>query len=300
MARDYAQVHHVIWQDADFTSLPAADQRLYFLLVSQSSINYAGKLDLTIARWSRYAPDTTPADVRASLDRLHARRYVLVDPDTEEALVRTFIRNDGLWSNVRMLRVAVRQAHQVQSPMLREALREELSKLPPVVIPTDPKKTTAIAEATAAQHELDEAIALLGGGDGGPGSGERQPLAQPLRQPLAQGGGDGAGAVAGDGDVAPRPPKPPKSEGGSHVSKGSAFAPPRFPDHCPDHAHVEVPPKCGGCQKQKQANKARAEALPDYRMRVIKPLCGECDERWVETASGLAKCPRCYPTEMSA
>jgi hypothetical protein len=50
----------------------------------------------------------------------------------------------------------------------------------------------------------------------------------------------------------------------------------------------------------RQANKARAEALPDYRLRVVPDLCGECDERWIETPTGLAKCPNCYPREMTA
>jgi hypothetical protein len=96
----------------------------------------------------------------------------------------------------------------------------------------------------------------------------------------------------------PVPTRPTTSDGGgSHVSRGSASAPPRFPDHCDEHADVAVPPKCGGCQKQKAANRADAERLPDYRLRVVPPLCGECDERWIETPDGLAKCPNCYPTE---
>ena len=267
MAREYGQVQHAIWQDADFISLEAADQRLYFLLTSQSSLNYAGVLDLTVARWARYAPDTKTSDVWASLDRLDARRYVLVDQETEEVLVRTFIRNDGLWSNVRMLRVAIRQAHQVQSQRLRGVLGEELAKLPPVAIPADEKKTQAIKEATECQQELDEAIAQLSGGDRGPGSGERQPLAQPLPQPLAQGVaqgavvGAGAGAVVGAGAVAPSAAKPANHfEGGSHVSNAHE-PPPRFADHCAAHADVAVPGKCGDCGDTRKANKARPRHL---------------------------------------
>ena len=88
--------------------------------------------------------------------------------------------------------------------------------------------------------------------------------------------------------------------GGSHVSSDSPTAPPLYANRCHQHGHVLEPGPCGACADVRKANKARAEALPDYRVRVIKPLCGECDERWVETPNGLAKCPRCYPTEMSA
>lgn len=89
-------------------------------------------------------------------------------------------------------------------------------------------------------------------------------------------------------------------EGGSHASSGPASAPPRFPDHCRKHADDPTPGNCGNCKDQREANKARAEALPDYRLRVVPPLCGECDERWIDTPTGLAKCPNCYPQERSA
>ena len=88
------------------------------------------------------------------------------------------------------------------------------------------------------------------------------------------------------------------SRGGSHVSSGPTDdAPPLYADRCKRHGNVAEPGNCGGCADARKARQAQAEKLPDYRMRVIKPLCGECDERWIETPSGLAKCPRCYPTE---
>lgn len=74
--------------------------------------------------------------------------------------------------------------------------------------------------------------------------------------------------------------------GGSHVSSGTASAPPRFPDHCPDHADVPVPPKCGGCQKQKAANAAQARplhAVPSPLRRCIvhdtsyERVCSGCE-----------------------
>jgi hypothetical protein len=88
--------------------------------------------------------------------------------------------------------------------------------------------------------------------------------------------------------------------GGSHVSRApDASAPPLFPDRCPRHGNVAEPGPCGECGDARKARRA-APVLPDYRMRVIKPLCGECDERWIETSDGLAKCPRCYPKEMAS
>lgn len=89
------------------------------------------------------------------------------------------------------------------------------------------------------------------------------------------------------------------SKGGSHVTSAAPSSPPLYPDHCDEH-QVPRPPDCGRCADARKANRAAAEQLPDYRLRVVPPLCGECDERWIETPDGLAKCPRCYPFERTA
>lgn len=94
--------------------------------------------------------------------------------------------------------------------------------------------------------------------------------------------------------------KRPSVQGGSLVSSDALSAPPLYPDHCRKHGFIATPGKCGDCADQRKANAVNGEPLPDYRLRVVPPLCGECDERWIETPSGLAKCPRCYPQERSA
>ncbi|MER5838121.1 hypothetical protein ABT116_47380, partial [Streptomyces sp. NPDC002130] len=78
--RKYAQLLKSIWNDTDWRALSRDAQWLYELLISQSSMNYAGVLDLTIRRWSNLACDTTPADVtrhprrRAELQEHRHRR----------------------------------------------------------------------------------------------------------------------------------------------------------------------------------------------------------------------------------
>jgi hypothetical protein len=208
MARDYGQVFSRIWRDPDFIALPGAEQRTYLMLLSQESMNYAGVLDLTVGRWARYAPDTTPADLRRSLATLAERRYVLTDEDTEEVLVRSFIRNDGLWRNVRMLRGAIRSALQVQSPALRLSLAEELRRLDPVVIPDEAKKALAAAEARAAQQELTEAVDILAA----------TPAPAPSAAPAAGGGPAPDAAPAAEVVAAPAAaPGPGGSPGGTRA-----------------------------------------------------------------------------------
>lgn len=108
MARTYAKLLSSIWQDTDFTLLPASAQRLYLLLVSQRTINLCGVIDLTPRRWASCAHDTTPDDVDEDLAALQQARFVVIDPDTDEVWVRSFIKHDvagsgnvvkGFWSD---------------------------------------------------------------------------------------------------------------------------------------------------------------------------------------------------------
>lgn len=85
-------------------------------------------------------------------------------------------------------------------------------------------------------------------------------------------------------------------EGGSHVSRDAASTPPLYPDHCPDHAHVAVPPRCGGCLKQKALNASKPRLSIVATVPAKVPHCGQCDEfRMVETPSGQKRCPTCNP-----
>lgn len=88
--------------------------------------------------------------------------------------------------------------------------------------------------------------------------------------PTSRGGGE-VSLEMSDGD-----------EGGA--SSGGKSAPPRFPDHCDEHADTAVPPKCGGCQKQKAANKARPlHMVPSLLRRCIvhdthyERVCNGCE-----------------------
>lgn len=128
--RQYAQILKSIWADTDWRSLTRDAQWLYQLLLSQSSMNYAGVLPITVRRWSNLAADATVSVVENALVELDAKRFLVVDWDTEEALIRTFIRNDGLWKQPNMLTTAIRHASDTASDRLRWALHDELLRIP--------------------------------------------------------------------------------------------------------------------------------------------------------------------------
>lgn len=109
MARTHGKILCSIWDDDDFTALPGDAQRLYMLLVSQPKLNLAGLLDYRPGRWAIRAADTTTEDIQAAVDTLEAARFITVDRDTDELLIRSFTKSDpiqfansklrkGLWS----------------------------------------------------------------------------------------------------------------------------------------------------------------------------------------------------------
>lgn len=158
MPRTHARILASIWDDPDFQVLSVAAQRLYLLLLSQDSLNNAGRILLTVRRWSHGCRDTSPEDIQRSLEELDAHRFIVVDEDTEEVLIRSFIRNDGIVKQPQMMKSALREALTVKSLRLRAVLACELRKL-----------RREDAEFTAEQ--IDPGWEP----DPGPGSGESQP-----------------------------------------------------------------------------------------------------------------------------
>ncbi len=130
MSRSYAKVYRDIWADPDFTAQPAAAQYLYLFLLSQPNLNAAGVLPLTVRRWAAIAGQVKVEHIESDLAILASRRYVLTDYDTEELLIRTYVRNDEIWRIPNTLRAVVRDAGRVASPVLRQALAGEFSLLP--------------------------------------------------------------------------------------------------------------------------------------------------------------------------
>jgi hypothetical protein len=129
MARQYAQIFTEIWRNADFTALDRDEQWMYLLLNTQPDISAAGVLTTAAARWAKRAPGTTPAMIFDLLDRLTAKRFLVLDHGTNEILLRTFIKHDHGYTNSRRL-PAIRDAiNMVESETLLRSIANELKRL---------------------------------------------------------------------------------------------------------------------------------------------------------------------------
>lgn len=130
MARHYANIATAIWRpEDDFGDLTITAQWAYLMLVTQSDISAAGVLSLNVKRWVGRAKDGTRDAIVGAIQELQAAGKVVYDTDTEELLIRTFVKWDGGYSNRKRRPVILRAAGEVESLALRQVLAREFAKL---------------------------------------------------------------------------------------------------------------------------------------------------------------------------
>ena len=129
MPRTYAKSLTAIWDPGnDFRDLTEGAQRLYWLMYSHPQLSAAGVLPLQPRQWARFASDTTPKKIERYLASLVETRKVLVDDDTDEALVRAFIRTDGGTTSPNGRTAITRAIDSIESKTLRQAAKDELTR----------------------------------------------------------------------------------------------------------------------------------------------------------------------------
>lgn len=129
MARSEARLAVTIWNDRDFLALTPGAQRLFMFLLSQPDLAHTGVLALRERRWSKAAAGLTTAQVSADLTELDAARFVIVDDDAEELLIRSFIRRDKVYRQPNVLRAAADAIGVITSPRILAALAAELRRI---------------------------------------------------------------------------------------------------------------------------------------------------------------------------
>lgn len=129
MARDHASIRIDIWNDDDFRALTVHAQFLYLQLLSSATLSYAGVADWRPVRLAALSHDATKQNVQAAADELAGRSFVVVDDETEEVLIRSFLKHDGLLHKPNVTKAMVTAFSKIASPTLRGVIVWELSKL---------------------------------------------------------------------------------------------------------------------------------------------------------------------------
>jgi hypothetical protein len=188
------------------------------------------------------------------MKELDETSFIVMDEETEEVLVRSYIRRATVYKHIRMLRNALREASEVESERLRSALGQELVRLPRLAIPANNERMAE--EARAAQVILDELASILcDAPPDGPGDGAGQDDADGMGHGMADGIAHPpvvvAGVVAGAVAVAQPPTQPPSENRSSSVSNArerhlALIA------HCFEHPG-NLRRNCSGCAADRKA-----------------------------------------------
>ncbi|WP_438489510.1 hypothetical protein [Streptomyces sp. S186] len=161
MARGHGRILTSIWEDEDFLNLDERDQRMYLFLISQPNLNHAGLLDLTLRRWSRKARGLTVAELEKRITALDEARFVVVDDDTEELLIRSFVRNDGVWRMPKVMGAMVSGALEISSKRLQRALLAEMDRIPLGELNDEPAKLRNSTEGPSIRQQIADHIETL-------------------------------------------------------------------------------------------------------------------------------------------
>lgn len=122
MARDYARIMTAIWSNPKFVALSESEQRAYLLLITQPDISAAGVLRMWVPRWAEMSSTSTPDDFNQALKGLEARHFIVLDLTYGELFIRSFIKWDAGYSNMKRKPVIRRARDEVRSARIREYL----------------------------------------------------------------------------------------------------------------------------------------------------------------------------------
>lgn len=243
MANALGLIHESIWRDEDWRLLSRGAQALYMQLLSQKEVDCAGVQPLMPTKWAKGCAGLTIAQVMADLEELQQHRFVYYDEDTDETLIRTYIRNSNVMKVPNMRKSARRAATLVASPKIRAALAAEL-------------RATEDPECVETADEIHPETAQ-------PAPPSKQ-NAEPLRNPsvtLPEGSGVG------------------KGKGVTHLSstQGGSARP-----ICSKHPDGNSEGNCRGCMKTRQWDEQHAAELAadeleqKRRWRALVASCPDC------------------------
>jgi hypothetical protein len=128
MARDHARMQTGLWRGGDWRALTSDAQWAYEMLCQQDALSYAGVVDYRPGRFAALAADMTARKVEAACRKLEAERFVIIDRQTEELLVRTYVRHDGVLDRTNMGKAVGRALAKVVSLTLYAAIITELAR----------------------------------------------------------------------------------------------------------------------------------------------------------------------------
>ena len=129
MARDRANIRVDLWADGDWRGLSMGAQHLYQQILTHPTLNYAGVADWRPGRLAALTKDRTAADVQRDACELAEAHFIHADDTTEEVLVRSFARHDGVIKHPRLHVTMANDFAGIASSDIKEFFAFEIQKI---------------------------------------------------------------------------------------------------------------------------------------------------------------------------
>lgn len=289
MPRDHTRVNIDIWGDDDFRDLPVDAQALYWTLWTSPARTYCGSHEWHPGRLAQTAEDWTARRIEHAGAVLSQRLFLIIDAATEECLIRSWIKHDGLWRIPNMSVTMANARSALGSKALRGVIVFEVKKL----VAADPKLSSwerPEVKKLLSQNAIDPAS--LPPFDPGP-----NPPGNPSDNPSGKGyGRDGVNPPDNPArTTATASSTTSYNYEGGYVSQVCHREPPR---KCPRHiSQGWVKGNCGECAELGKAHAAWTAATQQdelahrRQLRAEIDACLLCDQNgMIETPAGLAHC----------
>ena len=129
MTRQYAKVAVQIWGDSDFIGLSEQAQALYFKLLTHPTLSLCGVADWRPKRLAALSKGQSARRITEAGRELEDGLYIVTDENTEEVLIRSFLRNDETLKSPKVAVAVANNYAAVVSPTIRGVLVHEMKRL---------------------------------------------------------------------------------------------------------------------------------------------------------------------------
>ena len=268
MARDHTRVNLDIWGDDEFLDLPVDAQALYWRMWTSPGRTYCGSHEWRPGKLIQSAGDWTSRRLEAAAAVLSERLFLIIDVGTEECLLRSWIKHDGLWKQPNMAVSMANARSALGSKVLRGVIVHEVKKL-------------AAAEPNQGGWKRDEVKKMLRQNpidpatitpfNPGPDGGINPPSDPPADPPVNPYGRSGINPPADPpSTTATSTPTATSTKEGGYLGRERHLV---ERPHCPRHPHENSKGEsCPDCQRRRewdeaQSARTKADQLTERRAR---------------------------------
>lgn len=128
MAREKASINLDVWADTSFRALTAPAQGLYFKLMSHPKLDYCGVTEFHAGRLAALSNEQTVDDVMLAAAELSDAHWIVVDQETDEVMVRGYLRHDGVLRQPRLAVSCALAYSAVASNKIRAVIVHEVQR----------------------------------------------------------------------------------------------------------------------------------------------------------------------------